>query len=189
MSRNRRSAAATFATGTIAACTMLFPRVWIAAFVLDPRVGLRLVPYILPPFTVGAIVVILWLLKQPTVSEEDTQPVNPLQVWPALQMAATFQVVLFVVAIVRGSLGEGGLLATGAILGLTDVDALTISMAKSAAAGISPETAAQAIAIGITANCVMKAAIAVVVGTHEFSRRSASALGAMAVVLVLTLVR
>ena len=91
--------------------------------------------------------------------------------------------VLFVVHLVRGALGTGGLIATGAVLGLTAVDALTISMAKGAASGLAPVTAAQAIAVGIAANCVMKAAIAVALGTREFGRRTGSVLAAMAVVL------
>ncbi len=50
-------------------------------------------------------------------------------------MALTFQLVLFGVAYAREAFGQAGLLASGAVLGLTDVDALTISMSKSALAG------------------------------------------------------
>ena len=81
-----------------------------------------------------------------------------------------------------------GLLATGAVLGLTDVDALTISMARSAATGISPQTAARAIAIGIVANSVMKATIAGVLGTRAFAARTGGVLAVMAMVLVVSLV-
>ena len=102
-------------------------------------------------------------------------------------MAATFQVVMFVVWVMRDAFGDSGLLATGAILGLTDVDALTISMTKSASGGVSPEIAARAIAIGILANCGMKAAIAVTLGTREFGRRTGAALTVMAVALAVAL--
>lgn len=186
LSRKTPAPARTLATGAIAACTVLFPRVLIATLVLDRRVALALAPVLFPPFFLGAIAVGVWLRGKPATSHDDGEPTNPLQVWPALQMAATFQVVLFAVAIVKHSLGEGGLLVTGAVLGLTDVDALTISMARSAVDGVSPETAAQAIAIGITANCVMKAGIAALVGTPEFGRRTAGTLGFMAAALAAT---
>ena len=95
-----------------------------------------------------------------------------------------FQVVLFAVALVRGWFGEGGLLATGAVLGLTDVDALTISMTRSASTGIPPDTAARAIAIGIVANSAMKATIAGVLGDRGFAARTGGVLAAMAAAVV-----
>jgi uncharacterized membrane protein (DUF4010 family) len=72
---------------------------------------------------------------------------------------------------------------TGFVLGLTDVDALTISMARSAATGTAAEIAARAIALGILANTLLKLAIAVVVGRRRFALRAAVPLGAMAVAL------
>jgi len=45
-------------------------------------------------------------------------------------MAVLFQVVLYLVHWLEGAFGNRGLLASGAILGFTDVDALTISMAR-----------------------------------------------------------
>ena len=129
LSRMRQHSSATLATGAVAACTVLFPRVLIATSVLDARV-----------------------------------------------------------ALMRGWFGDGGLLATGALLGLTDVDALTISMARSVATGISPQTAARAIASGIVANSVMKATIAVGLGTAAFAARTGGVLAVMAMVLVASLV-
>jgi len=186
LSRARSAPARTLATGAIAACTVLFPRVLVATLVLDRRVAVALLPVLVPPFALGAVAVGTWLRGKSATTHGDTPPSNPLQIWPALQMAATFQVVLFVVALVNRMLGEGGLLVTGGVLGLTDVDAFTISMARSATQGVSPETAAQAIAIGITANCVMKAGIAALVGTPEFARRTGGVLGFMAAALAAT---
>jgi hypothetical protein len=56
---------------------------------------------------------------------------------------------------------------------------------------VAPEIAAQAIAVGIVSNSVMKAAMAGVLGARPFARRAGGALAAMAVALVaaLTLVR
>ena len=73
------------------------------------------------------------------------------------------------------------MLVSGAVLGLTDVDALTISMAKGAAGGVAPDVAAQAIAIGILANSVLKLCLALALGTPQFRRLSGAALAAMTV--------
>ena len=95
-------------------------------------------------------------------------------------MAVLFQIVLFAVHYVRASVGEGGLLASGFVLGLTDVDALTLSMTRSVASGTPIEAAARAITIGIVGNSLMKAGIAVVVGSGRFRWQAGAALAAMA---------
>ncbi len=184
LSRMRQQPSGPLATGAVAACTVLFPRVLIATSVLDIRVARALVPYLAAPFLVGLAMVALWLRREGDTDRDVGEAANPLQVWPALQMAVTFQMVLFAVALVRGWFGEGGLLATGAVLGLTDVDALTLSMTRSVASGISPQTAARAIAIGIIANSIMKATIAGVLGDRRFGLQTGSVLAAMAAALV-----
>lgn len=104
---------------------------------------------------------------------------NPLQLAAALQMAALFQIVLFAVHIAQRTWGRTGVLTTAAALGLTDVDALTVSMAREIAPTASVETAALALAVGIIANNVLKTAIALVFGTHRFRVIVAAALVAI----------
>jgi len=91
-----------------------------------------------------------------------------------------FQVVLFGVYYMRQWIGEAGLLASGFVLGLTDVDALTLSMARSASAGTTVGAASRAITIGIVANSIMKAGIAVAIGSPRFKWQAGAALAAMA---------
>ena len=57
---------------------------------------------------------------------------------------------------------------TAAVLGLTDVDALTLSMAREVARNAAVDTAALAIAIGILANTALKTGIALVLGSRRF---------------------
>ena len=59
---------------------------------------------------------------------------NPLALGSSLQMAVAFQVVLFAVAWVQQNAGTTGVLASATVLGLTDVDALTVSMTRFASA-------------------------------------------------------
>jgi uncharacterized membrane protein (DUF4010 family) len=177
----------TLAVGVIAACTLLFPRVLVATFVLDAAVSRALLPYIVAPFAVGVLALVIWLRKSPAAAGPVETLSNPLQIGPALQMAVTFQVVLFAVEWIRRLFGNAGLLASGAILGLTDVDALTISMTRSAAGGIAVGVAAQAIAIGILANCVLKLTLAASLGTPQFRRMTAVVLAAMAIAIAVSI--
>ena len=188
LSRTEPALSRTLAVGTIAACTMLFPRVLIATFVLDTAVARSLQPYLVAPFAAGVVALVVWFRSHP----DDTPTVetlrNPLQLGPALQMALTFQIVLFAVAWVRRTFGDPGLLASGAVLGLTDVDALTISMARSGASGVSRGVAAQAIAIGIMANCGLKLSLALAFGTSEYRRVAGLTLAAMTLAIAVTVV-
>jgi uncharacterized membrane protein (DUF4010 family) len=187
-SRREPALAQPLAAGMIGACTMLFPRVLAASSVLDVTVATTLVPYFAAPFLIGvAMTALSWRRRVPTERPAE-RPTNPLQIGPALQMAAVFQIVLFAVNIVRRYFGDSGLLVSGAVLGLTDVDALTISMSKVATSNGSAAIAAEAIAVGIAANCVMKAALATTLGVASFARQAALAVGAMAVAIALSLV-
>ncbi len=102
-------------------------------------------------------------------------------------MAAAFQIVLFAVAAARHYFGESGLRVSGAVLGLTDVDALTVSMTKVSAAGAAHTIAAEAIAIGILSNCLLKADLAVALGAPPFRRMTGALLAAMAVALAVAI--
>ena len=188
LSRADDSLSRTLAVGTIAACTLLFPRVLIATLVLDSAVSRALLPHLMAPFALGALAVGLSLGRSSDVSRSIDAPTNPLQIGPALQMALTFQVVLFAVSWMRRIFGNPGLLVSGAILGLTDVDALTISMTRSAAEGITPGVAAQAIAIGILANTLLKLTLAAVLGTPLFRRLTGLVLAAMALAIGMSIV-
>jgi uncharacterized membrane protein (DUF4010 family) len=91
-------------------------------------------------------------------------------------MAALFQAVLMGVSLVGRVSGQSGVFASAAVLGLTDVDALTMSMAKGVAYSESPEVAATAIAIGVLANTVTKLALASFLGSHRFRTIAGGAL-------------
>jgi uncharacterized membrane protein (DUF4010 family) len=187
LSRHERTLAQPLAMGAIAACTMLFPRVLVAACVLNLAVARLLLPYLAAPFVIGAAALALcWRTSTESVRQPE-RPGNPLQIGPALQMAAIFQLVLFAVGAASRMFGDRGVLLSGAVLGLTDVDALTISMTTTPISGSAPAIAAEAIAIGILANCVMKTALAVVLGTPRFWRVTGALLAAMAAALVVSL--
>jgi uncharacterized membrane protein (DUF4010 family) len=185
LSRQELSLAHPLAIGAVGACTMLFPRVIVAAWVLDLAVARALLPYLVAPFTIGAIALLSWWRTRTDGHHPAERPSNPLQIGPALEMACAFQIVFFVVAATRHYFGDGGLRVSGAVLGLTDVDALTVSMTTASAAGARPAIAAQAIAIGILSNCLLKAGLAFTLGAPVFRRITATLLGAMAFALAI----
>jgi len=187
LSRQERELAQPLAIGAVAACTVLFPRVLVAACVLNLDVARELWPYLAAPFIVGAVATAVWWRSHEAPVTQPARPTNPLQIGPALEMAAVFQLVLFAVAAAGRTFGERGLFVSGAVLGLTDVDALTISMTTTARAVGAPPVAARAIALGVLANCLMKMLLAVMLGAPRFRQRAGALLAAMATAIIAAL--
>ena len=185
LSRREKALSGPLGVGAVGACTMLFPRVLVAAAVLNLPVARFLVPYLVAPLVIGAISLVYWWKKKDARGHHEP-PVNPLQLFPALQMAAVFQLVLFAVDAAGRAFGNSGLFVSGAVLGLTDVDALTISM-TTASAAVSPAVAARVIAVGILTNCLLKMGVAALLGSPRFARLTAGLLAAMAAAIVVAL--
>lgn len=73
-------------------------------------------------------------------------------------------------------------MTSAAILGLTDVDALTVSMARGVAKTVSSAVAAQAIASGVLANTALKLGVALFFGSARFG----TIVGGTLVLMILT---
>jgi uncharacterized membrane protein (DUF4010 family) len=188
LSRSEPSLSRALAIGALGASTILFPRVLVAAVVLNPDVARTVALLTAAAFVLGAVVFGWYLWRSDGKPGKVDDPRNPLQLGPALQMAVTFQIVLFAVGFVKQWFGNAGLLISGAVLGLTDVDALTLSMARGAGAGIDPGLAARAITIGIMSNCVMKAILSMMLGTRAFGWFTTATLAVMVIAMGMGLV-
>jgi uncharacterized membrane protein (DUF4010 family) len=188
-SREEPALAAPLALGVVAACTVLIPRLLVISAMLRPAVAVAALPILAPVFLAGAAVVGVAIWR-----ERDTRPttdgeasdiasppaaaavVSPLGLGSALQMAAAFQLVLFAIAWVELHSGRAGVLTSAAVLGLTDMDALTVSMARLGADAALVRMAAAAIGIGVLANTALKLGLVLAFGTPRFRLRAGAGL-------------
>jgi uncharacterized membrane protein (DUF4010 family) len=176
------------AAGAIGACTVMLVRVMLACVILNPALAAALPNFLVPAFVIGSVAVLAAWRFDSSASSSDVEPSSPLQLGAALQMTALFQVVLIVVLFVQARWGSDALVATSAFIGLTDLDALTLSLARSSTASTNLSTVAVALVVGILSNTCLKLAVAVVMGRSAFRVATALALGAMALALVAALV-
>jgi uncharacterized membrane protein (DUF4010 family) len=186
-SRSDPGSARALAAGALGANVMLFPRVLMASAVIAPALAATVWPAFLPPALVGALFFSrLWRSGN---GDGETSPAdrNPLQVVAAVQMAALFQLVLWGVWLARAYLGEQGLYGSAVVLGLVDMDALTVSLATQAAAGLDAGIAARALTVGVLSNTCVKLGITLAIGGHGFRPRAAAGLVAMAILLAAAL--
>ncbi len=96
---------------------------------------------------------------------------NPFELGEAVKFGLLFGVVTVVAKAAEVYLGETGLYIAGAIAGLTDVDAISLSMANLAAAEPANLTiAARTIVIAVVSNTLMKTGMAVFLGAPALRR-------------------
>ncbi len=186
-SRDQPSADRALAVGAIAANAMLYPRVLLAVAVLNWPLLPLVARYLLPPAALAAAAVVAGVRRAHVDQPPATEIANPLQLAAALQMAAIFQVMLMAVHFAGEAWGSAGVYGSAAILGLSDVDALTVSMARGVAYTASAATAAVAIAIGVLMNTVLKMILALAFGSGGFQRIAGFVLAGMSVAALASL--
>ncbi len=183
LSRDDGSPRPALAAGVLAACALLFVRVEITSAVLSQALAVRLVPVFLPAFVIGVAGFLFGLRRKDGEGADREGPGNPLEFRSALQMTALFQGVLFLIHFVQSRFGASGMVVTGALLGLTDMDALTLSMSRQAAGGTDLTVAAVALTTGIISNTIVKLLIGVAIGRGRFRAFVGIGLAAIAVAL------
>lgn len=106
---------------------------------------------------------------------------NPFSLWEAVKFCALFAVVLLIVKLTQTNFAAHGLYLVSAIAGLTDVDAITLSMAGYAQQGGSAATAVGAIVVAALTNTLVKCGFVVALGSAELRRRVLPATAVMIV--------
>lgn len=171
-SRDEPAAARGLAAGALGASAVMYVRVLATSAVLYPPLGLAVAPLLAAPGAAAALLFCWRWRTDPGTPSAPPRQRNPLALGAAVRLAALFQAVLFAVHAVRRLFGEIGVVASGTLLGLTDVDALVIAMARSAGDAVRIQAAAQAIALGVVANGALKLALALWLGAPAFRRRA-----------------
>jgi uncharacterized membrane protein (DUF4010 family) len=173
------------AAGVMGANAMLFVRIIAATLVLEPRLTAALWPSFVAPTALGFLM--LWIgFRRRGADASGSRDRNPLQIRSALQMAALFQFVLFGVAFAGARFGQQGLIGSAVVLGLTDVDALTLSMARTVTSGgAEVDVAALAITVGILVNTVVKLGLALMLGRGRYRHLTGAGLFLIGLLLVL----
>ena len=168
------------ASGILLAWGVMFARVVVEVLVVNPA----LVRPVLVPFSAMAIVAaafaFFYYRKGSRADSEPDVPLrNPFSLASAVKFAALFALVLLVVALVQEHFPTEGLYVVAALAGLTDVDAITLSMAQLAAQGGDAGTAVGAIVIASLSNTLVKTGLVVALATPALRWRIVSATAAI----------
>jgi len=97
---------------------------------------------------------------------------NPFELGPAVKFGLLYAVILLISKAAQTYLGDTGVYLSSAAAGLTDVDAITLSMAElgGKAGGLGLDVAARAIVLAAMSNTVVKGGVVLVSGSPSLRR-------------------
>lgn len=189
MSRERPELAEDCTLALIIACTIMLWRVEVLVLAISPPLAQALfIDFFL--MSLPGAVFAGWRLWRGTASAAAaTVYRNPLSLRVALQFGALYAVVVFVVKIAALQFGGAGILVASFISGLTDLDAIALSLSNLLRDGHLPVTLAmQGILLAAVANSLLKATLAASLGDRVLRRTTLLVLGLTAAIGVAAVV-
>lgn len=177
-SRKEPELAAPLTLGIALAWTVMFIRVLVMVFILNAALGRRLGlgVGILAVLSLGACGFLWWRHRAASGAAPESGTVksgsNPFELGEAVKFGLLYGFISFAAKAAEVYFGDAGLYLAGALAGLTDVDAISLSMANLALA--TPDlgaAAARTILIAVLANTLVKSGMAVSMGSPELRRR------------------
>ena len=181
-SRIEPGLAAVLALAILLAWTVMFFRVVLEVGVVNMALAKDVALGMLLMGTVSlSICFLLWRRGRSTETAEVESGHNPFELGDAIKFGALFAVVIFAASAAQAYFGDTGLYLAGALAGLTDVDAIALSMANLARQDpASSAAAARTIVIAVISNTMVKCGMAIWLGAPSMRRTMIPITGALA---------
>ncbi|ERI51992.1 hypothetical protein N878_20605, partial [Pseudomonas sp. EGD-AK9] len=166
---------ALLACGLLATSALMFPRVLLEVGLINPA----LLAQLFWPLTAAALVysggALAFYRLAGRESDESGEPPlkNPFELGPALRFAALLLLILFLVEGARRWLGDAGVYLVALVSGLADVDAITLSLARSAQLDLDQQVAVRGIFLAALSNSLVKAGLIALIGGRQLALRTA----------------
>ncbi len=161
----------THVAAIILASSIMFPRLLIWLFVLNAEL---LIELWIPVLIFGIIGFGMgYFLSRRSLSSGDVHSreiENPINLRDALTFGVLYIIILMLVGYADDQFGSQGVYYAAGISGLTDVDAMTISMANYAKGSIEIAVAAAAVLIAAWSNTLVKYVLCLIFGNKQMRR-------------------
>ncbi|HKJ87215.1 MAG TPA: DUF4010 domain-containing protein, partial [Gammaproteobacteria bacterium] len=144
--------------GVALAAATMFPRMVLEAAVVNARVLPLLAPVLGVMAALGftAAALLWWSAERGGDTQGEVALRNPFEIAPALQFGALLAGIMLLAEAARAWMGDTGLYVLSGVSGLTDVDAITLSLSRLAHGDLSTEVAARAITLAAMVNTAVK---------------------------------
>lgn len=171
-SRRQPDLARVFAVAVVIAWTTMFFRVIVEVAVVNRA----LLGHVWLPMAAaggaGIVYALALFLRQRSAEEATMELKNPFEMGPALTFGLLYGVILLVSRLAQTWLGTQGVYLSAVLAGLTDVDAITLSMAELSqpGGGLDLGVASRAVTLAAMSNTVVKGGLILASGGAELKR-------------------
>lgn len=169
-SRRRPDLSNVYAVGVLAATAVMAPRLVALLGLVQPKM---ILPSLLPLgaiFLVAALGVLITFRRTAHGDVTGARIANPFELKTALQFAVLFAIVLLLARAAQEYFGSAGIYLASVLAGITQLDAITVSLALQVGDGLDPVVGARGLALAVAANSLFKIGLALAIGTRELGR-------------------
>jgi uncharacterized membrane protein (DUF4010 family) len=172
-SRREPAMSSAFVLAILVAWTIMFLRVVIMVGLVNRALAASLALALGCMAATGLVVsLVLWRRSRSSETGMVTAGANPFELSEAIKFGLLFGIVTVAAKAAEAYLGAAGLYLAGALAGLTDVDAISLSMANLAQTNRGILTIAQrTIVIAVISNTLVKCAMAAFMGAPALRRK------------------
>ena len=165
LARTDATMAPLLAVGTLIACGTMFPRMLFIATLLNPALFRMALPVTaLMAFIIYFSALVLWRSQKKLDLEVQAPLKNPLELRAALSFGLLLALIMLLGAALQATFGDIGILALSLASGVTDVDAITVSLSRMSVTDLSANLAITGIIFAAAVNSITKAGLAAVLG-------------------------
>ena len=164
-------------------------RLAVVSSLVAPGIAPHLIPVLAGGLVAGSLLTFFWWRRIGAGGEFPTPEMNnPTEIRTALTFAALYAVISLISAWLANLSGSSGLYLLAFVSGLTDVDAISISMLRLFDQGkLTPDVTVATITIAYLSNLLFKFGLVMSIGGRTLARLSAPAAAATALGMILAL--
>ncbi|MDN2481529.1 MgtC/SapB family protein [Vibrio agarivorans] len=174
LSREQPPMSPLLASGILLSCGTMFPRLLVVLSVINPQLIPRLSPIVLT-MMITLYLPAWWIWR--TCKGDTVEPTNKQSNPLALQSALFFGAVLAMIMLLSHALsewfGSAGILILSAVSGMTDVDAISLTLGRQSTVSLDMDIAVFGILIAASVNTLVKMGLVIAIGDKKLGYRIA----------------
>jgi uncharacterized membrane protein (DUF4010 family) len=162
------------AAGVAMASAVMFVRVFAIVLAINPHLLVLLAPPLLAAALAATAYALATTYFQDNAAERAPPELkfrNPLALWPVIGFALFLGLIIVASRWVSSHLGSNWTIASAAVVGSVDVDAISVSLARMTPQSLAEREAILAILAAVAADTVSKIAIGAGIGCGRFAMR------------------
>lgn len=168
-SRENPNLAHLLTAGVLTASAISASRLLVLLSVLEPRLALESASFLLSFILASALLAFFLFRRKQSDTLAELRLGNPFALKTALLFAFTFSIILLLSELAQRYMGNTGIYALSGLAGLTQLDAITLSLVEQVKRGLDLNLASLGLAIAMTSNTLLKLSLSFTLGSKPFA--------------------